>query len=93
MTAPKPEFAFVKELGISEILYGDIPQISNMIARLLFCMKETNQKHNVSCEFFRLDFRPQTFDEEITRKFPIGALVLDLKWGSKKELEKKNDNA
>lgn len=87
MKYKEPEFVFLKKLGIAECLYGDHIAISNIIARLLFCMQETNKKHGVQCEFFRLEFRPPYFDEAM--QFPRGALILDMKWGSKKELEKK----
>jgi hypothetical protein len=53
-------------------------------------MKETNKNHGVESEFFRLDFRGMDAYEQITNQFPLGALVLDMKWGSKKEIEKKN---
>jgi len=85
----EPKFAFEKKLGISEMMYGDIPFLANSIAKLLYCMKETNEKHRVDCQFFRLDFRTSYFDEQLT--FPMGCLILDLKWGSKKELEEKKD--
>lgn len=87
----KPEFAFGKKLGIADCLYGDIPQLLIMIGRLLYCMKETNKIHNLSCEFFRLDFRPMYFDEHLLREFPQGSLILDLKFGSKKELEEESE--
>jgi len=83
----EPQFAFGKKLGIAECLYGNVPEISKMIHRLLVCMKETNNLHKVECEFFRLDFRQPYYDE--LDQFPIGALILDLKWGSKKEIEAK----
>lgn len=81
----KLEFSFEKKLGVAECLCVDIRSISKLIERLMFCMKETNQKHGVQCEFFRLDFRQPYFYEE--HQFPIGSLILDMKWGSKKELE------
>lgn len=81
-------FAFGKKLGISEFMYGDIPVLLDAIGRLLYCMKETNKNHNVECEFFRLDFRGPYFDE--TLEFPLCALILDMKWGNKKDLEKDN---
>ena len=86
--ADEPEFAFCKKLGIAEYLHGDVVSISNVIARLMVCMQETNKNHGVQCEFFRLDFRQPYFDERM--QFPIGAFILDMKWGSKKELEEKN---
>jgi hypothetical protein len=89
MIEKQPQFAFGKKLGINECLYGNIPKLSEMIARLLYCMKETNKIHNVSCEFFRLDFRQMTFEEDLLTEFPYGSFVLDLKFGSKKELEEK----
>ncbi len=79
--------AFQKKLGVAECLYGDPVSLSNIIARLMVCMKETNQKHGVHCEFFRLDFRQPYFDEQM--EFPYGSLILDMKWGSKEELKKK----
>lgn len=88
----KPQFAFEKKLGIPDCAYGDIPLIIRAISLLLLCMKDTNKLHEKSCEFFRLDFRQQHFDESLLEKFPIGSLILDLKWGSKEELEKlRND--
>lgn len=79
----KPDFAFGKMVGITE--HYDIHLLLNVIGQLLSCIKETNKVNNKNCEFFRLDFRPQYLDEQITNKFPIGALVLDLKFGSKSE--------
>ena len=79
------DFAFGKKLGIAECVYGNHATLASMIQRLMLCMKETNKNHGVECEFFRLDFRQPYFDE--TMEFPIGALILDMKWGSKKELE------
>jgi hypothetical protein len=89
MSEDKPNFAYQKKIGISYCFYGDIPEMSKMIARLLYCMKECNEKNAHSCEFFRLDFRPAYFDE--TFEFPFGFLILDLKWGCQEELKKIND--
>jgi hypothetical protein len=83
----EPKFAFGKKIGISDSLYGDIPSLVDLIHRLLFCMKENNKIHGTTSEFFRLDFRHQYLDEQISREFPLGALVLDLKFGSQKEVE------
>lgn len=83
----EPDFAFGKKLGIAECLYGNPVAISDMVARLMVCMKEINKNHGVECEFFRLDFRQTYFDEQM--QFPFGSLILDMKWGSKKELEQK----
>lgn len=87
----EPDFAFGKKLGIADCVYGNLATLASMIQRLMFCMKETNKNHGVECEFFRLDFRQPYFDETI--EFPIGALILDMKWGSKKELEEKYGSA
>ncbi len=86
MEEKKPEFAFEKKIGIAECLYRDIPAIHNLIGRLLFLIQESNKINNVECEFFRLDFR-YPFRDEIDQ-FPYGSLILDMKWGSKKELER-----
>lgn len=86
MKNKEPDFAFRKKLGIAEFLCGDAVAVSNMIARLIVCMQETNKQHGVQCEFFRLDFRQPYFYE---MQFPVGALILDMKWGSKNELEEK----
>lgn len=83
----EPRFAFEKKLGVAECVYGNVPQIANLIGKLLFCIKETNEFHGVGCEFFRLDFRQPYLDE--TLQFPTGSLILDLKWGSKKEIDDK----
>jgi DNA-directed RNA polymerase subunit RPC12/RpoP len=80
----EPGFAFGKKLGVAECLYGNRAALAQMIERLMVCMKETNQHHGVECEFFRIDFRQPYFDE--IEQFPRGALILDMKWGSKKEL-------
>lgn len=80
------EFAFGKKLGVHEMMHGNHFQLGEMILRLFQCMKETNSKYGVTSEFFRLDFRNPHFDERL--EFPMGCLILDLKWGSKKELEK-----
>ena len=89
MESKEPNFAFEKKLGISESLYGSHHQLLNMIGRLLQCMKETNKNYGLECEFFRLDFRQPYFDEQM--QFPYGCLLLDMKWGSKKELNEKKD--
>lgn len=81
------DFAFEKKLGVADCLYGNPSSISNIISRLMLCMKETNEKHGVECEFFRLDFRQPYFDERM--QFPQGSLILEMKWGSKKELDDK----
>ena len=94
MTKPEPDFAFEKSLGVADSAYGNIGALMDAFGRLLVCMQECNKINNVSSEFFRVDFRTQSLDEQVMRIFPRGALVMDLKWGSKKELdEKKNDNA
>ncbi len=80
----EPKFAFEKILGVSPIILEDPHNLAKMIERLLFVIKETNQLHSVSCPFFRLDFRQYYQKDGI---LPIGSLVLDLKFGSKEELE------
>jgi len=84
------EFAFGKQVGIAECMLGNISCMQDILGRLMVCMQETNKNHDVSCEFFRLDFRQPYFDEQLI--FPIGSLILDMKWGSKKELEEKNES-
>lgn len=86
----KPDFAFEKKIAICESVYVNENRLIVLDAfqKLFQCVKETNELHNVSCEFFRLDFRPQTLQEEISQAFPRDMTVLDLKWGSKRELEK-----
>lgn len=86
----QPEFCFQKKLGVHEISYGNIKFILEIMERLLVCMKETNEAHKVECEFFRLDFRESYFSERT--QFPIGSLILHMKWGSKKELQEKTLN-
>jgi hypothetical protein len=81
----EPDFAFEKKVGINEFLHGDINAYIRLIDQLFYCMQETNKIHDVMCEFFQLDFRYPNADEH----FPIGSLVMHLKWGNKKELEKK----
>jgi hypothetical protein len=81
----KPDFAFEKKLGIPELPYKTRYIILQAIERLFVCMQETNKLHNVSCEFFRLDFRQMYLDEQLAGLFPIGSLILDFKWGSKME--------
>lgn len=85
----KPDFAFEKKIGICESFdtFENRRIVFDVFQRLFQCMKETNDLHKLSCEFFRLDFRPQTLFEEISGEFPRDMTVLDLKWGSKKELE------
>lgn len=83
-----PDFAFGKKLGIPDCMYGNVAHVHKALDLLFNCMKETNKLHDVSCEFFRLDFRQPYFDE--TMQFPIGSLIFDMKWGSKKELEDKD---
>lgn len=87
MSNNEPNFAWGKKLGINESLYGDVRAISFAIERLLFCMKESNELNKMECEFFRIDFRQPYMDEEC--QFPRGSLILDMKWGSRKELEEK----
>jgi hypothetical protein len=84
----EPQFAFEKKLGVHDMAYGNIKLIAESLQKLMLCMKETNKIHNVDCEFFRLDFRQPYFDERM--QFPIGSLILDMKWGSKKELQEKS---
>jgi hypothetical protein len=81
----EPRFAFEKKLGISEQLYGDPKALVQTFERLLYCMKETNTFYRVTCEFLRLDFRQPYIDEQM--QFPIGSLILDMKWGSRTELD------
>ncbi len=88
MEDKQPEFAFQKKIGINQCMYGDISHISNIIERLMVCMMESNKFNEVECQFFRLDFRQPYFDEQM--QFPYGSLILDMKWGSKNELNKKN---
>ena len=83
----EPQFAFEKKIAVNEICLDNVNSLLIAIERLLVCMKETNQNHGVSCEFFRLDFRKHNFDDIFT--FPLGSLILDMKWGSKKEIEEK----
>ena len=85
MIEKEPDFAYEKKIGMAECMYGDIPFLMRLIEKLLYCMKESNKLNEKSSEFFRLDFRPTYLDEEITQIFPRGSLILDLKWGSKKE--------
>lgn len=87
-TENEPKFAFEKKIGISDVLYSNPFEICKMIERLLWCMKETNKLHDVKCEFFRLDFRQQYFDESF--EFPQGSLILHLRWGSREEIENKD---
>lgn len=83
MDNKEPDFAFGKTLGISDCLYGNIPELCDMIKRLLWCMRECNKKNGCSSEFFRIDFRQPYFDESI--RYPLGSLILDMKWGCKRE--------
>lgn len=83
----KPDFAFGTNLGVSEVVYDNVPALINLFGRLLVCMQETNRKHGVGCAFFRLDFRQTYFDE--TLEFPLGSMILDMKWGCKKEIQDK----
>ena len=89
----EPDFAIEKKLAIADCLYGDKNYYVFIFEKLIQCMKETNKLHGLSSEFFRLDFRQQDYYEEFNRVFPFGSLVLDLKWGSKKELEKKKNES
>lgn len=83
----EPNFAFGKKLGISPFVCGDINNLTRFINMLLVSMKETNKLHGTHCEFFRLDFRQQYLDEELMQSFPRESFVLDMKFGSKEELE------
>jgi len=86
----QPDFAFENKIGVHELLCGNAHELAKMIERLIICMKETNEIHKVKCEFFRLDFRQPYFDE--AKQFPYCYLILDMKWGSKKELKNKNES-
>jgi hypothetical protein len=79
----KPNFEYGKTIGIADCMYGDFPFMINMIGKLLNCMKESNQINGKDNEYFRLDFRPPTYYE--LTQYPRGSLILDLKWGCKKE--------
>ena len=91
MEEEKPNFVFGKKLGLSEQMIGNIPFIIYYIKKLLFFMKETNAKQGLTCEFFRIDFRHQTINEQLQREFPLGALIIDLKFGSPKEWDEKHE--
>jgi hypothetical protein len=86
----KPDFAFGKKIAICESIdtFENRIIIFHVLERLFQCMKETNELHKVNSEYFRLDFRPQNLFEDLSQEFSRDMLVLDLKWGSKKELEK-----
>ncbi len=88
----KPDFAFEKKIAICESIeiYENRRIIFDAFQRLFQCMKETNELHKVNSEYFRLDFRPQSIHEQLAGQFPRDMTVLDLKWGSKKELEEVN---
>ena len=79
----KPNFEYEKILGINECMYGNIPFYLNVIGKLLYCMKESNQINGKDVEFFRLDFRPLFYYE--IDPFPFRSLIMDLKWGCKEE--------
>lgn len=81
------EFAFEKKLGIPISAYGDTNTIVRAIELLMVCMKDTNMLHGVECEFFRIDFRKSFSDED--KPLIFESLILNMQWGSKKELEKK----
>lgn len=85
MSEKKPNFKWGKKLGIHEQLYGNLPEMTRFIAILLQYMKDTNKLHGDDCEFFRIDFRTMTSDEQYSGEFPLGSLILDLKWGFKQE--------
>lgn len=80
------EFIFEKKIGIAECVLGNIGLITEITQRLMVCMQETNKKHGVECEFFRMDFRQPYLDEQF--QFPLNCFILHIKWGSKKEFEK-----
>ena len=82
----EPGFAFEKKLAVNE-QHAKPKDLIREIEMLFVCMKDTNNKYGVVCEFFRLDFRPPNVHDIET--FPRGSFVLDLKWGSKRELDKK----
>lgn len=77
----EPNFEFQKSIGFPSYYYGDTPHLVDMMHRLFISMKETNEMHKKSCEFFRLDHRKPFPHED----FPLDYLVLQLKWGCKKE--------
>ena len=86
----KTDFAFGKRVGVNdEVFSGNAYEMTKIFNLLLHCLKETNEKHGVGSEFFRLDFRPMSLDEQLTGEFPRESLILDMKWGSKKEVEEK----
>lgn len=60
---------------------GDIHYQAEIIEKLLFCMKESNEKNNHTFPFYQLRVRPTRFDER-----PDG-VCFELRWGSREELK------
>ncbi len=54
----------------------------DIIHRLLFCMKETNEKNNVIFPYYQLRVRPTRIDER-----PEGT-CFELRWGNRDNLKK-----
>lgn len=74
---------FEKSILIVDQKYGDIPTYIEMIARLFYCMKETNELHDLDNEYFRIEFCP-SYEY-------MGMNELKLKWGKKKREAKRHN--
>ena len=73
-------FEFEKKLWMNHACYSHIESYIRATGLLLKCMIETNELHKKDCEFFRLDFRPTSFYEDLTE-----GLCFHLKWGNKSQ--------
>jgi hypothetical protein len=89
MSEEKDTFAFEKTLGIpmSCKIYHHKESIINAFNALYQCMRDTNKLHGLCNTFFKLEFRNPTYYEECN--FPINSYILEMKWGSKKEIQDK----
>jgi hypothetical protein len=75
-------FEFEKKIGMVDCHYDNFPVMIPLIEKLLMLMRETNKINKRENEFFSLDFREPSFEEQ--GQFPMGSLILHLRWGEKR---------
>lgn len=78
---------FEKKVIMNEQYFyqGNIEDQAKMLAKLLFCMKESNEKNAHDFPFYQLRVRPVRMQEA-----PFG-ICFEFRWGNRDLLEKKNE--
>jgi hypothetical protein len=78
-------YAFHKKVYINELINREQADqiIKDLMLKLFYCMKETNNLHKVTCEFFTLIFR-----ESNVLDGTMSPYVMEMHWGHKKEMGK-----